>query len=125
LAQRPITDRSGESCYLRDEDSGRLLVSDSTAGGGTKSLLTRHGFGYSVFETTQHGVASALTMYVATDGAPEFFLLKVKNVSEDPPLSAACCVEWVSPSCDPSPLMARRDGTRFPDGRLVGPQKCF
>jgi len=81
------------------------LVSDSTAAAGPNPYLTRHGFGYSVFETTQHGVASALTMYVATGRALEVFSAEGQERSEahaDFSGGSLTASSGFSPSCDPS-----------------------
>jgi cellobiose phosphorylase len=58
--------------------------------------VIRHGFGYSVFETQSGGIRSELWVYVATDAAVKFSVLKLRNVSGRPRrLSATGYVEWV------------------------------
>ena len=63
---------------------------------GAAPYVTRHGFGYSVFEHTEDGIRSELTVFVALDAAVKFFVLKVSNQSGRPRrLSATGYVEWV------------------------------
>ena len=51
-------DASGEAFYLRDEESGRVLVADAAARARRDAVhRRRHGFGYSVFEHTEDGIA--------------------------------------------------------------------
>ncbi|MFP3409715.1 hypothetical protein SB757_34415, partial [Pseudomonas sp. SIMBA_065] len=48
----PVTDPSGETLYLRDEDSGHYWSPTPQPCPGPGRYCTRHGFGYSVFEYT-------------------------------------------------------------------------
>jgi cellobiose phosphorylase len=58
--------------------------------------VTRHGFGYSVFEHTEDGIASELWVYVALDAPIKFSVLRLRNESGRPRrLSATGYVEWV------------------------------
>ncbi len=92
----PVSDTSGEAFYLRDEDSGRFWSPTPLPSRGTGVYVTRHGFGYSVFEHTEDGIHSELTVYVGTDAAIKFSVLKVRNESVEPrKLSATGYVEWV------------------------------
>lgn len=46
------------------------------------TYVVRHGFGYSVFETPGgHGIVSELWVYVATDAAIKFSVLKLRGTS--------------------------------------------
>ena len=102
----PVTDRNGELFYLRDEESGRFWSPTPLPAPGQNAYVTRHGFGYSVFETTDGGIASELTVYVATDAAVKFFALKIRNTSSRTRrLSATCCLEWVLAELRPKSLM--------------------
>ena len=56
----------------------------------------RHGFGYSVFEHSENGIYSELTIFVAMDAAIKFSVLKIRNDSSAArKLSATGFVEWV------------------------------
>jgi cyclic beta-1,2-glucan synthetase len=92
----PVSDASGEALYLRDEKTGHFWSPTPLPVRAETPYLTRHGFGYSVFETHAEGIHSELSVYVATDAAVKFSLLKVRNDSGRPRrLSATGYVEWV------------------------------
>lgn len=92
----PTTDRSGEVVYIRDDETGDAWSATPLPAGGSASYLTRHGFGYSTFECTQHGINSELSVYVAIDAPVRFAVLKVRNESQRTrSLSAYNYVEWV------------------------------
>jgi len=52
--------------------------------GGAAPYVTRHGFGYSVFEHMADGISSELTTFVALDAAVKFSSMKVSNHSGAP-----------------------------------------
>ncbi len=92
----PVSDPGGEALYLRDEESGRFWSPTPLPARGATPYVTRHGFGYSVFEHTEDGIHSELWVYVAEDAAVKFSVLKVRNDSGRPRrLSATGYVEWV------------------------------
>ena len=92
----PVTDRSGEAMYCRDEESGRVWSPMPLPIPGQNPYVTRHGFGYSIFETTENGIASELTLYVAMDMPVKFFALKLHNGSgRSRRLTVTCYLEWV------------------------------
>lgn len=92
----PVGDPSGEAYYLRDEESGEFWSPTPMPARGQLPYLCRHGFGYSVFETTQNGISSELWIYVAIDASIKFAVLKVRNRSGRPrKLSATAYCEWV------------------------------
>jgi cellobiose phosphorylase len=58
--------------------------------------VIRHGFGYTVFEHTEDGIASELWVYVAVDAPVKFSVLTCRNVSGRPRrLSVTGYCEWV------------------------------
>ncbi|RZA37105.1 MAG: cyclic beta 1-2 glucan synthetase [Lysobacteraceae bacterium] len=92
----PISDTGGEAFYLRDEDSGRVWSPMPLPRRGTGDYRTRHGFGYSVYEHMEDGIASELWVYVALEDAVKYSVLKLRNLSGRPRrLSASGYVEWV------------------------------
>ncbi|MBL8854347.1 MAG: cyclic beta 1-2 glucan synthetase, partial [Planctomycetaceae bacterium] len=92
----PVSDQSGEAYYLRDEESGEFWSPTPLPARGDRPYDCRHGFGYSVFETTQNGIYSELWVYVAVDAPIKFAVLKVGNRSGRPrKLSATAYCEWV------------------------------
>jgi cyclic beta-1,2-glucan synthetase len=92
----PVGDSRGEAFYLRDEERGHFWSPTPLPCGGATPYVTRHGFGYSVFEHTEGGIATELWVYVALDAAVKFAVLKVRNESgQARRLSAAGYAEWV------------------------------
>lgn len=102
----PVGAAGGEAIYLRDDDSGEFwsptplpLVADherNAALANNSNYITRHGFGYSVFEHTENGIQSELWIYVDIEESVKFSVLKVRNISgKTRRLSATGYVEWV------------------------------
>jgi cyclic beta-1,2-glucan synthetase len=91
-----VSESSGEALYLRDEETGHFWSPTSSLGGGSAPYITRHGFGYSVFEHMEDGIRTVLTIFVALDAAVKFFSLRVSNESgRTRRLSVTGYVEWV------------------------------
>jgi cellobiose phosphorylase len=91
-----VSEPSGESIYLRDEETGHFWSPTSSPCGGAAPYVTRHGFGYTVFEHTEDGIRSELTVFVALDAAVKFFMLKLTNHSgRTRRLTVTGYVEWV------------------------------
>jgi cyclic beta-1,2-glucan synthetase len=92
----PVSDSSGEAFYIRDEDSGHFWSPTPMPRPGATPYTIRHGFGYSIFEHTEGGIRSEMSVYVAVDAAIKFTVLKVRNESgRSRRLSATGYVEWV------------------------------
>jgi cellobiose phosphorylase len=77
----PVTDSSGEAFYIRDEETGHFWSPTPLPAPGMGIYISRHGFGYSVFEHTESGIHSELWIYAATDAAIKFSILKLRNES--------------------------------------------
>jgi cellobiose phosphorylase len=77
----PVSDTSGEATYVRDEEDGRFWSPAPQPAGGASPYVTRHGFGYSVFEHTEEDIFTELRTYVAIDAPLKFVVLKVRNAS--------------------------------------------
>ncbi|MGH8711798.1 MAG: GH36-type glycosyl hydrolase domain-containing protein, partial [Burkholderiales bacterium] len=102
----PVSDASGEAFYLRDEESGHFWSPTPLPCRGATPYVSRHGFGYSVFEHTEDGISSELWVYVALDAAVKFSVLKVRNESgRSRQLSATGYVEWVLGDLRPKSTM--------------------
>jgi cyclic beta-1,2-glucan synthetase len=93
----PVSDRSGEAFYLRDEDTGDLWgptalpMRDPAA-----TYVARHGHGYSRFEHVAHEIASDLVQYAPIDASIKISRLVLTNRSSRPRrLSVTAYVEWV------------------------------
>jgi cyclic beta-1,2-glucan synthetase len=92
----PVSDLGGEAFYLRDEETGLYWSPAALPCRGAGDYVTRHGFGYSVFEHVERGIYSELWVYVARQAPVKFIVLKVRNDSGRPrKLSATGFVEWV------------------------------
>jgi cellobiose phosphorylase len=92
----PVSDTSGEAFYIRDEESGQFWSTALLPSGGNSPYITRHGFGYSVFEHIEDGIYSEMTIYVDIEATIKFIVLKVRNQSgRSRKLSATGYMEWV------------------------------
>jgi cellobiose phosphorylase len=92
----PVADSGGEAFYLRDEDTGYVWSPLPLPRRGRGAYRTRHGFGYSVYEHIEDGIASELWVYVAVEDAVKYSVLKLRNLSgRARRLSATGYVEWV------------------------------
>jgi len=93
----PVTDRPGQAFYLRDEETGdvwsptALPIRDETA-----AYVARHGWGYSRFEHTSHGIAGELLEFAALADPIKISRLTLRNASgRTRRLSVTAYVEWV------------------------------
>jgi cellobiose phosphorylase len=92
----PVGDANTEAYYIRDEESGRFWSPTLLPSGGAAPYVTRHGFGYSVFEHSEEGIDSELTVYVAIDAPVKFVVFKLRNGSgHRRRLSVTGYLEWV------------------------------
>lgn len=92
----PVSDSSGEAFYLRDEETGSVWSPAPLPVRGNGGYVTRHGFGYSVFEHTGHGISSEMTVLVAEHAPVKLIMLTLTNVSGRPRrLSVTGYAEWV------------------------------
>jgi len=92
----PVTNQSGEAYYLRDEESGHFWSPTPLPARGKSTFTIRHGFGYSIFNYLEDGIASEVCIYVDPVAAIKFVVVKVKNQSgRSRKLSATGYAEWV------------------------------
>uniref|UniRef100_Q02AN2 Glycosyltransferase 36 n=1 Tax=Solibacter usitatus (strain Ellin6076) TaxID=234267 RepID=Q02AN2_SOLUE len=92
----PVSDSGGEAFYIRDEESCHYWSPTPGPRRGAEPYVSRHGFGYSVFEHTENGIATEVWVYVATDAAVKFTVIKVRNDSgRARRLSVTGYEEWV------------------------------
>ncbi len=92
----PIGDLKGEAFYLRDEESGKFWSPAPLPCRGQSPYITRHGFGYSIFEHSEDGIDSNMTVYVDINAPIKFIVIKLRNNSNRARrVSATGYVEWV------------------------------
>ncbi|HET7115728.1 MAG TPA: glucoamylase family protein [Hanamia sp.] len=92
----PVSDTAGETFYLRDEETGHYWSPLPLPGLRKYPYLTKHGFGYSIFEHNEDGIDSQVTIFVDIKDSVKFIVLKIHNYSGRPcRLSATGYVEWV------------------------------
>ncbi len=92
----PVSDSSGEAVYVRDEESGHFWSASLFPAGRQSNYITRHGFGYSVFEHMEDGIYTEMTVFVDLESPVKFTMLKIRNQSgRSRKLSATGYVEWV------------------------------
>ena len=102
----PVSDSNGEAFYIRDEERGHFWSPTPLPSRGVTPYVTRHGFGYSVFEHTERGIYSEMWVYVALDAPIKFTVLKVRNESgRSRRLSATGYAEWVLGDLRPKSAM--------------------
>ena len=102
----PVQDTPGEAFYLRDEQTGQFWSPTPLPARGATPYVIRHGFGYTVFEHTENGIASELWVYVAMDAPVKFMVLKLRNISGRPRrLSITGYWEWVLGDLRPKSLL--------------------
>ncbi|MBZ4189157.1 cyclic beta 1-2 glucan synthetase [Niabella sp. 3A5MI-3] len=92
----PVSDRCGEAYYIRDEASGNYWSPTPLPAPDKQPYLTRHGFGYSVYEHSSNGISSEIWTYVDRDLPVKYVVLKLRNLSgNERSLSVTGYVEWV------------------------------
>ena len=92
----PVTDRGGEHFYLRNEETGYTWSPVMLPVTGDTQYITRHGFGYSIFEHAEYGIHSEMTVFVDLEQTIKFTTIKLSNNSgSEQKLSITGYVEWV------------------------------
>jgi cyclic beta-1,2-glucan synthetase len=93
----PVSDLPSEVIYIRDEGSGELWsATPLPIRQSACRYVIHHGFGYSRFEHTSHGIALDLMQFVPPEDCVKICRLKVVNrSSEVRQLSITHYVDWV------------------------------
>ena len=92
----PVQDTTGEAFYIRDEETGQFWSPTPLPARGATPYVIRHGFGYTVFEHTENGIASELWVYVVMDAPVKLSVLKLRNISgRSRRISVTGYWEWV------------------------------
>lgn len=92
----PVQDFSGESLYLRDEETARVWSPTPRPSPGPGAYLVRHGAGYTVFQHHSGGLRQLLTVF-ATPGDPvKIARLRLENTwNHTRRITATYFAEWV------------------------------
>jgi cyclic beta-1,2-glucan synthetase len=95
-ANDPVSDRSGEAIFIRDEETGQFWSATPLPAGGGRAYTVRHGQGYSTFEHARDGLASMLLLFVPPTDEVKIFHLTLLNDSPAPRrYTVTLYVEWV------------------------------
>ncbi len=77
----PVSDIGGEAFYVRDEETGQFWSPMPFPAKGVTPYIITHGFGYSVFEHTEQGMATECCVFVDKALPVKFIALKIVNRS--------------------------------------------
>ena len=77
----PVSNAGGEAFYLRDEETANYWCPTPFPKKGTGPYMITHGFGYSIFEHSEDGIHSEMTVFVDKEHPVKFIVLKLKNES--------------------------------------------
>jgi cyclic beta-1,2-glucan synthetase len=92
----PVTDPSGEAIYLHDLDTNQVWTPTALPIRTTGTYVARHGFGYSRFHHTNHGIASDMVQFLPLDASVKISRLRLHNTSNKVRnLSVTAYAEWV------------------------------
>src|ERR1700728_1806689 len=82
LVNDPVADAPAEAIYIRDEESGDLWsATPLPIREPSSTYVIRHGFGYSRFEHTSHGIGLDLLQFVPLVDSLKISRLKIVNQS--------------------------------------------
>jgi cellobiose phosphorylase len=92
----PVNDLKGEAFFLRDEESGKFWSPAPFPSRGNSPYISRHGFGYSVFEHSEDGIDTEMWVFTDVAAPVKFVHLKLRNNSSRlRRISATGYIEWV------------------------------
>jgi Cellobiose phosphorylase len=92
----PITDLKGEAFYLRDEESGKFWSPAPLPCKSSSPFTIRHGFGYSVFEHSEDGIFTEMTVFTDIEAPVKYTVIKIRNHSgRQRRIVGTGYVEWV------------------------------
>lgn len=77
----PVSDIQGEVIYLSDDVTGEIWTVTPLPIRENEPYSTIHGFGYSIFRHSSHGIEQELTQFVPANESLKLSLIKLKNVS--------------------------------------------
>ena len=77
----PVSDPSFDAFYVRDQATGEVFSPTAQPVRDGGRYVARHGFGYSRFEHSAHGIAMELLQFVPTDDPIRISRLTLRNLS--------------------------------------------
>lgn len=102
----PVQDTGGEAFYIRDEKTGHFWSPAPYPVKGLNEYVTKHGFGYSVFEHRETGIVSDMEIFIDTEAPVKFIILNLQNESgRQRKLSVTGFVQWVLGDLAPKSAM--------------------
>ncbi len=92
----PVSDSPSEMLYLEDRQSNSVWSPMAYQQTRVDEYRCQHGFGYSLFEHTSHGIQQEVLISVAADDPVKILRVRLHNMREDAcSLSLTYYVEWV------------------------------
>lgn len=92
----PITDLPGEVCYLRDERNGEFWSLTCLPIQEEAPYIVHHGWGYSRFEHTSHGIVQEGLVFVPLNDPLKVWQITLRNPGREVrQISLTYYVEWV------------------------------
>lgn len=102
----PVTDRPGESLYMRDEETAAIWSVTPSPAGGDAGCQIRHGAGYSEWHSRSHGLDQEMRVFVPTDAPVKIIRLRIRNPGDrHRRLTSTYYAEWLLGAL---PSIARR-----------------
>jgi len=92
----PVSDPSCEAIYLKDIETGQIWTPTALPIRTFGSYVARHGFGYSSFQHSAHGIAAEMVQFVPLDDPVKITRLTLRNTSgRARKLVVTAYAEWV------------------------------
>lgn len=77
-----VSDTPGEVLYLHDDEEDETWTISALPIREDETYIITHGFGYSVFEHTSHGIKQRNTVFVPIDETVKLNIINLKNISD-------------------------------------------
>ncbi len=102
----PVQDTGGEAFYIRDEKTGQFWSPSPYPAKSANDYVTKHGFGYSVFEHREKGITTDMEIFVDTEAPVKFIIINIHNeLGGDRKLSVTGFMQWVLGDLAPKSTM--------------------
>ena len=92
----PVLEQSGEMLFLRDESTFDVWSPTPAPLPQKNQYTVRHGHGYTVFESENHGLMQSLRIDVSSNDPVKYFELKLSNTTaKTKNISATMYAQWL------------------------------